>query len=143
MRNLYHATNGEGGCRLRPCGGPSTACLACRSRAKAARYAPTPRPSARSALPQHFAPPSPPASPSRDAIRKGGFSRGFYGLWHLTTAIERAWVRNLPAPDAHHRPALGAARQERLEGIRQVVKVNGSCDLVQVPRMEITALCEP
>src|SRR5918995_2808925 len=67
---------------------------------------------------------------------------GFYGLWHLNAAVERTRIRNLPAPDAHHRPALGAARQERLEGLRQVVEVDGSRDLVQVPRMEIAALCE-
>ena len=71
-----------------------------------------------STLPCLFAPPTPPTSPPRDATRQGGFSRGFYGLWHLTTAIERTRIRNLPAPDTHHRPTLGAARQKRLKGIR-------------------------
>src|SRR5918998_2229902 len=49
---------------------------------------------------------------------------------------------SLAAPDAYYRPTLGAARQERVEGIRQVIEVDGSRDLVQVPRMEIAALCE-
>src|SRR3712207_2412272 len=81
-------------CRLRPCGGPSTARLACRSRAKAARYAPTPRPSARCALPRLFAPPPP---PPRDATRRGGFSRGFYGLWHLTHRLRANLVHDQAA----------------------------------------------
>src|SRR5215211_5669098 len=118
MLNLAVVVQGRrrAGFYIRPCGGPSTACLACRSRAKAARYAPIPRPLARFALAQYFTLPSPPASPSRDATRQGGLSTGFYGLWHLTTAIERTWVRNLPTPDTHHRSTLGATRQERLEG---------------------------
>src|SRR3712207_7983830 len=73
-------------CRLRPCGGPSTACLACRSRAKAARYAPTPRPSARCALPRLFAPPPPPlATPLAKEVLAEGST--VYGT--SPTAFER------------------------------------------------------
>src|SRR5215212_2433133 len=85
---------------------------------KSGAIRPIPCLSARFALAQYFALPSPPASPSRDATRQGGLSRGFYGLWHLTTAIERTRVRNLPTPDTYYRSTLGATCQERLEGIR-------------------------
>jgi hypothetical protein len=49
----------------------------------------------------------------------------------------------LPVADAHHRPTLGAALQERPEGVRQLLEVNDPRDLVQVYRVEVPAPRHP